>query len=111
MIKDIHAFGRIIQVDKAFAVKDKGRIGNGIEQLAEVGGLVYERSIIGNALELGIQLVEDPYIVIIRQANGLSLQDILITEIDRIDDIQKAVQFDDRRKVPVIDKDLEGIGD
>jgi DNA-binding transcriptional MerR regulator len=110
VIEDINPPGGIIQIDEPIAIADRGGIGNRVEQLAKIGGLVHQRSIIGDPLEPAIQLVEDPHIVIIGKPHGLSLQDILRAEIDTIDNIEEAIQFDDGRKVAVVNQDLQRIG-
>src|SRR5258708_144497 len=76
MIEDIDPLCGIVEVDKAALIADNGGVGDGIEQLPEVAGLVHQRTVIANPFENGIQLVEHPDIVVISQAHSLHLEDI-----------------------------------
>src|SRR5579859_2741302 len=111
MIKDINALGGVVEIHKTTLVTDDGRVGDGIEQLPEVRGLIHQRSIVADTFEDGVELVEHPDIVVIGQPDGLCLQDIQFTEIDGIDDVEEAVQLDNGRELAVIDQDLERVGD
>src|SRR6185312_3194374 len=110
MVEDIDAFRGVVEIDIASLVTDDRRVRHRIEQLSEVSGLAHQRAVIANAFEDRVQLIEDPDIVIIGQADRLRLQDILFTQIDGIDDVEKAVQLDNGRELAVIDQYLQRIG-
>src|SRR5579872_5254064 len=46
VIENVYAFRRVVQINQATLVADIGRVGNRIEELAEVGGLVHQRAIV-----------------------------------------------------------------
>ena len=58
MIKGIDALCGIVEIDQATLVADHGRVGHGIEQLAEIGGLIHQRAVIPDPFELGVQLIK-----------------------------------------------------
>src|SRR6185437_7287274 len=110
MIKDVHAFSRVIKIDEIAAVADNSRIRNRVEQLPEVGGLINQRTVVADAFEHRVELVVHPDVILIRQPNRFRLEDILFAEIDGIDEIEEAIQLDHRGEFPVIDQYLERIG-
>src|SRR6185312_384206 len=111
VIEDVYSPGRVVEVYQSIPVPDRDRIGDRVEQLAEIGRLIDQRAVVRDAFQLRVKLVEDPDIVVIGEADRSCLQDIELAQIDRVDDIEKPVELDNSREVAVIDQDLQGVGD
>src|SRR3979490_2061732 len=106
MIKYINAFYDIVEIDQTTLIPDHCRIRRSIKKLAKVGALVYEGAIIRDAFEPGVELIVYPDIIVVGKTDSFCLEDILFSEIDHVDHIEKTVQLDDGRELRVIDQDL-----
>src|SRR5262245_49448105 len=86
VIENKNALLRIIEVNKSILVKNVSYFRCAIKKLTEIGCFQQCFSLVIYFFQLAITLIVNPYVVVVRLADGVDLENILFAQVDNVAD-------------------------